>query len=1062
MTVQKIISHIQDIPSKGKRLALVVGVNVAPEYGKPALQYASNDAMALAQILEKYCGFELLEPPMLNEMATSDRVKDSVRGLARDRTDEDFLLMYFSGHGQPMEIEIDERDIYLVTSNFKERDVEEDNYSHLSMSWIRDKLYIPTAAGRVLLILDCCYAGEMGRTAPDPYLEGLRKRINYYFGAPGRDSGARSGGLRLSLAATRHNEKAGELKGHSLMMSLVLPVLRGEVKGVIEDQGEISIQGLHRYLERRMPTKQKPSLSGDTAGRDCILACYPEFANKLRDKGIHPIAVKRPRTYISYPLDPLFQERPGEFDRLATLLFDAGSKHRSVRLGLVPVTGKGGVGKTKLAVELCYRYQNRFPGGIFWMNATGDSIFEWQSHFAKLTKEIGYLPPDDDPASNENERRRAQHFCRYLADHRDALLVLDNVENPDLVISAIPDLVGKEPACTILYTSRNLSTPYGIIPYTVKELPEPVALRLLLPDRLSNLLPKIEAGGIDSETLAARTICQYVGYLPLALVHLRGLLERDNHMSLSRLAEVLPQRGTFYVIKDKAFFNAFRLSWGDVKDEHAQLLFKLACYFPEDIPIPLWLVGLAAGLGESRDIFDPLGEMYIQLRDVSLLEELTGNQVRLHPLVREFGLLLNAEDRDKDESLREEAGKRLVSELADLNRLEQRALRVGYWQCLEQVQAARDYAELLGVSHKERLAQVERWLDRESYLLGDTKWWPERIKGLFYQQLFNRSIEAGHLAPGGDLPERWLQQEYPVGAEDQSLERIFAGHTGPVLSVAFSPDGLQILTGSDDGTVRMWEIASGRELIQVGTYSNPVWSVAFSPDGSYILAGLADKTARMWSVKNGQELLRLEGHTSFVTSVTFDPDGLRILTGSMDGTAIIWDVESGKELKRLQGHKNWINEVCFSSDGRQVLSGSADETVRVWDVESERELQQLVGHTNSVSSIAISPNARWALSGSYDNTARVWDLESGRELLSLKGHNGPVSSVAFSKDGHQILTGSWDKTVRVWLTADWQEVVRLEGCRDIVRCVAFAPDGNSVLAGSDDGTAKLWKMEDSK
>ena len=135
-------------------------------------------------------------PPLLNEKATSAAVKKAILKLARDRTDEDFLLFYYSRHGEQMKVEAEREETYLVTYDFDERVVVEDESFHVSLKWLREKLYERPNAGRVLIILDCCYAGEMGRTEPDHYLEELQQRIKYYFGAPGTISGARSGGLR--------------------------------------------------------------------------------------------------------------------------------------------------------------------------------------------------------------------------------------------------------------------------------------------------------------------------------------------------------------------------------------------------------------------------------------------------------------------------------------------------------------------------------------------------------------------------------------------------------------------------------------------------------------------------------------------------------------------------------------------------------------------------------------------------------------------------------------------------------------------------------------------------
>src|SRR6266487_2375500 len=247
-------TNASDVAEKGRRIALVIGVNHAPNSQLPLLNHAAADARAMAQVLQQHCNFELLEPPLLNEQATSDRVKDAVRRLARNRSADDFLLLYFSGHGQPMFIEAERRDIYLATSNFNELDVEEDEAAHFSMRWLRDKLYLPAKAARVLLILDCCYAGDIDRTASDPYLEELQQRINYNFGRPGSAGEARQGGLRLALTATGHNTKALEKDGHVLMTGLLLCALRGDEADAFDKEGQVSVALLYHYLQKQMPS----------------------------------------------------------------------------------------------------------------------------------------------------------------------------------------------------------------------------------------------------------------------------------------------------------------------------------------------------------------------------------------------------------------------------------------------------------------------------------------------------------------------------------------------------------------------------------------------------------------------------------------------------------------------------------------------------------------------------------------------------------------------------------------------------------------------------------------
>jgi len=164
------------------------------------------------------------------------------------------------------------------------------------------------------------------------------------------------------------------------------------------------------------------------------------------------------------------------------------------------------------------------------------------------------------------------------------------------------------------------------------------------------------------------------------------------------------------------------------------------------------------------------------------------------------------------------------------------------------------------------------------------------------------------------------------------LDKTLTGHSDRVWSVVYSPDGRYLASGSMDKTIKIWEVATGKELRTLTGHSDWVWSVVYSPDGRYLASGSDDKTIKIWEVAMGKELLTLTGHSEVVRSVVYSPDGRYLASGSQDKTIKIWEVATGKELRTLTGHSQTVFSVAYSPDGRYLASGSGDRTIKIWRV----------------------------------------------------------------------------------------------------------------------------------
>lgn len=279
---------------------------------------------------------------------------------------------------------------------------------------------------------------------------------------------------------------------------------------------------------------------------------------------------------------------------------------------------------------------------------------------------------------------------------------------------------------------------------------------------------------------------------------------------------------------------------------------------------------------------------------------------------------------------------------------------------------------------------------------------------------------------------------------------ILEGHTRTIYSAAFSPNGKQIVSASEDKSIRIWDLMTGDCLWVIKDDTDSVLSASFSPDGKRIVSASRNEI-RIWDTKTKECVKILKGRNH----AAFSPDGKLIVAEGYAMTLFILDVETGECINMLE-HKSSINNASFSPDGRKIIAVSGDNTIRIWDAQTGECIRAIT--ENELCSASFSPDGKKIVSSSRDKTIRIWDTKTGKIIKALEGHKESVWEAFFSSDGKRIVSTSLDKTVRIWDVKTGECIHQFGNPYTpykLIKCATLSPNGETILLVLSDNTIHI-------
>lgn len=301
--------------------------------------------------------------------------------------------------------------------------------------------------------------------------------------------------------------------------------------------------------------------------------------------------------------------------------------------------------------------------------------------------------------------------------------------------------------------------------------------------------------------------------------------------------------------------------------------------------------------------------------------------------------------------------------------------------------------------------------------------------------------------------------------------RTLSAHTGPITTLATSPDGLWIASGSTDKTVRLWSLETGDLLHTLGNgglfgngHGDRLSALAFTPDSIELLSASDDGTIKQWDMATQKLMRTIDGHDWLVSAIALSQHAPIFATGGGDGRINLWNLETGEQIASLGKHRDRISALLLSPDGHTLISASYDKTIRLWNLRTDGLIGTLRAHTDRITSLAITPDWQSLISAGADKTLRFWNLNRMAQTRPIVAHKDTITTLALSPAGTLLASGSDDNTIKLWPLTHHPEIGltvahRPTALRGVwaIAALAFSPTGKILVSGGADEVVRLWE-----